>query len=67
MSNPDKSGPLDERQIVRYLLGLLPAGEAERLDEASIADDDFAARLRVSEADLVDSYVRGKLDAETLK
>jgi hypothetical protein len=67
MSNPDKSGPLDERQIVRYLLGLLPAGEAERLDEASIADDDFAARLRISEADLVDSYVRGKLDAETLK
>ena len=67
MSLPHKSGLLDDRQIVRYLLGLLPAEEAERLDEASIADDDFAARLRISEADLVDSYVRGKLDAETLK
>jgi anti-sigma-K factor RskA len=67
MSLPHKSGPLDDRQIVRYLLGLLPAEEAERLDEASIADDDFAARLRISEADLVDSYVRGKLEAETLK
>jgi hypothetical protein len=67
MSLSDRYSPVDDGQIVRYLLGLLPHEEAERLDEASVADDEFAARLRISEADLVDSYVRGKLDGETVK
>jgi hypothetical protein len=57
----------DDRQMIDYLLGRLSAAEAERLDEASIADDEFAARLRVCETDLVDSYVVGALDAEALK
>jgi hypothetical protein len=57
----------DDREIARYLLGLLPDEETERLDEASIADDEFAARLRIAEADLVDSYVRGMLDADMVK
>ncbi len=53
--------------MIRYLLGLLPDEEAERLDEASIADDQVAARLRLVEHDLVDAYVRGNLDGETLR
>ena len=55
----------DEGQLVRYLLGLLPEEEADRLDEASIADDEVVARLRSVENDLVDAYVRGLLDPET--
>jgi hypothetical protein len=55
----------DEQAMTRYFLGLLPAHEAERLDEQSIADADLARRLRVVEHDLVDAYVRGTLDSAT--
>lgn len=55
----------DDRQLERYVLGLLTEEETERLDEASIADDELAARLRMVEDDLVDGYVRGTLDRET--
>jgi hypothetical protein len=64
MSLPDKSAH-DDAQLVQYLLGLLPSDAAERLDEASIADDEVAARLRAAEDDLVDAYVRGTLIGET--
>jgi hypothetical protein len=49
-------------QFVRYLLGLLSEEEAERVDELSIADDEVAWRLRATENDLVDAYVRGTLN-----
>src|SRR5215475_5472850 len=57
----------DERLLVRYLLGVLSREETERLDELSIVDDEFAARLNAAEDDLVDAYVRNELsgtDAE---
>lgn len=54
----------DQQQLVRYLLELVPERDRERFDEASIADDDFAARLRMAEDDLVDSYVTGALTGE---
>jgi hypothetical protein len=56
----------DDQLLVRYLLGLLPEEEAERLDELSIVGDDFACRLRDVENDLVDAYVRSELSGETL-
>ncbi len=56
----------DDQYVVRYLLGALPEEEAERLDEMSVANDDFAWRLRGIENDLVDSYVRSELAGETL-
>ena len=49
------------------MLGLLPDEATERLDEASIADDEVAARLRSVETDLIDSYVRGQLAGATLE
>src|SRR4051794_21549435 len=64
MPLPDKPR-YDDEQLVQYLLGLLPSEDAERLDEASIADDDVSARLRAAEDDLVDAYVRGTLLGET--
>jgi hypothetical protein len=61
--------PLTENKhdalLVRYLLGSLPAEEAERLEEQSIVDDAFATRLSEVENDLVDAYVRGELPTQT--
>ena len=57
----------DPLELERYLLGLLPDQDAERLDEMSISDDDVAGRLRVVENDLVDAYVRGTLSGEKLE
>src|SRR5580704_15458329 len=52
--------------LVRYLLGSLPVDEAEPIEEASIVDEDLAARLNAIEFDLVDSYVRGELEGPNL-
>ncbi len=55
---------LEDRQLERYLIGLLPEADAERLDELSVVDDDVAERLRIVEDDLVDAYVSGVLPQE---
>ena len=65
--SPLTDAALDDRQLERYLLGLLPEGDAERLDELSITDDDVAGRLRIVEDDLVDAYVSGELAGELLE
>src|SRR5687768_7165734 len=40
----------DSVQTIRdYLLGRLPEKEAERLDELSVTDDDYAERIRAAE------------------
>jgi hypothetical protein len=57
----------DDQELIQYLLGLLPRDAADRLDEASVIDDDFAARLHQVEDDLVDAYVRGELSGDTLR
>jgi hypothetical protein len=66
MSLPQESGRDDDR-LTRYVLGLLSEEESEWVDEASIADDEVASRLRTVENDLIDGYVRGTLDKDTLK
>jgi hypothetical protein len=53
----------NDRLLTDYLLRSLPEPEMERLDQLSIADDDFAARLSSAEDDLVDAYVRKELAA----
>ncbi|HLG59823.1 MAG TPA: hypothetical protein VI485_31070 [Vicinamibacterales bacterium] len=67
MSVADDSGPTNDRQLARYLLGLLPHDKTEWLDEASIVDDEVALRLRVPEHDLVDAYVTGTLAGDMLE
>jgi hypothetical protein len=65
MPSPDK--PLyDDQHVVQYLLGSISEEEANRLDELSIANDEFAERLRAVEDDLVDSYIRGELSGDSL-
>ena len=60
-------GHRNDKVLQQYLLGLLPEAATERLDEASIVDDEVAARLRVVETDLVYAHVRGQLAGETLE
>src|SRR6185437_10437843 len=60
-------GQIDDEQIVRYLLGALSEQETERLDQLSIADDEFASHLSAVENDLVDAYAKGELSGETLE
>lgn len=59
---PSGRNSYDER-LFGYLLATLPAEEMERLDERSIADDDFAMQLRDAENDLVDAYVHRQLSS----
>lgn len=56
--------PVSDDVLVRYLLGDLPEDQAERLDEQSVTDDEFAARLSVVEDDLVDLYASGRLTGD---
>jgi hypothetical protein len=65
MPDLEKLEPSDA-VLLRYLLGALPVDEAEPVEEASIVDEDLAARLNAMECDLVDSYVRGELEGPNL-
>ena len=64
---PPRTTDHDDEELVRYVLGLLPDEARERLDEASIVNDEVAARLRHAETDLIDNYVRGQLSGATLE
>jgi hypothetical protein len=57
---------VDDEALVRYLIGAMTDEQAEPLDELSVADADFEARLRALEYDLLDGYVNGELAGETL-
>ena len=64
---PPRATTPDDEMLVRYVLGLLPDDARERLDEASIVNDEVAARLRHAETDLIDNYVQGQLSGATLE
>jgi hypothetical protein len=66
MPPPEQRG-YDDHLVIRYLLGSTSEEETERLDELSIADDEFVSKLSSAENDLVDAYVRGELEGETLE
>lgn len=57
----------DHQVLIQYLLGSLPEAETARLDELSIADDEFVSRLGAAENELVDAYVRGELSGDDLR
>lgn len=60
MSDIIEPGPQD---LMAYLLGNVPADEAERLDELSITNGGLAEALEAAEMDLIDSYANGELSA----
>src|SRR5215472_6462693 len=63
---PSDNQVLDDERLRRYLLGVLPEADAERLHELSVTDEEFAGRLDAVENDLVDAYVRGELSEDNL-
>lgn len=65
MPSPDKPR-YDDQLVVQYLLGSVSGEDAARLDELSIANDEFAEHLRAVEDDLVDAFVRGELSGNSL-
>jgi hypothetical protein len=58
---------MNDQLITQYLLGSLSSEEAERLDELSLTDDEFAVRLQEVENELLDAYVRGELSGQMLQ
>ncbi|HKV95331.1 MAG TPA: hypothetical protein VJW20_22490 [Candidatus Angelobacter sp.] len=64
---PSSEHAYNDELLTRYLLGDLPAQQAEQLDELSVADDEFAWRLNGVENDLVDGFVRGELEGGNLQ
>lgn len=58
---------IDDKMMVRYLLGELPEEEQSRLEERYFSDDDCFEQLVAVEDDLIDDYVRGQLSARQRK
>jgi hypothetical protein len=54
---------LDDRLIVRYLLGEASEQEEQELEERYFADDDYFEHLNAVEEELIDAYVSGELSA----
>ena len=54
---------IDEALLVKYLLGNLPETEQAAVEDRAFADGDYMGALEASEADLIDTYVRGGLSA----
>ena len=54
----------DDSGLRRYLLGLLPEGEAEALETEYLARPEVLERLRSLEDDLLDDYAAGRLDRD---
>jgi hypothetical protein len=59
--------PARDDELIRYLLGDLSEDEAERLDEQSVVDDEFAERLRLVEDELIDAYASGRMTGDRRK
>ncbi|MGH9856654.1 MAG: hypothetical protein ACRD4B_02305, partial [Acidobacteriota bacterium] len=57
----------EEQQIRDYLLGRLQEDETEKLDELSIADDEFALRRQAVENELIDAYLKGEISEPNLR
>jgi hypothetical protein len=56
-----RSERIDEKLLVRYLLGQLSEEEQAHVEDRAFADQDYLGALEATEADLIDAYVRGEL------
>src|SRR4051794_4252629 len=56
-----RSDRVDEVLLVKYLLGNLSETEEAEVEDRAFADADYLGVLEASEADLIDTYVRGGL------
>ncbi len=58
-----ENGSFDERVAVRYLLGDLPEDLLVQVENRAFSDPEYLRVVEAVEADLIDSYVRGELQA----
>jgi hypothetical protein len=56
-----RTGSIDESLLVKYLLGRLTEEEQVQVEDRAFADREYMSALDATEADLIDSYVRGDL------
>jgi hypothetical protein len=56
-----ESERIDERLLVKYLLGNLPDEEQARVEDRAFSDPAYLAALDAAEADLIDAYVQGHM------
>lgn len=52
-----------EDRLIRYLLGDLPAQDREQVEARYLEDEDFFTELQVTEDEIIDAYVNGRLTA----
>jgi hypothetical protein len=52
---------LDDTLVVRYLLGELSESEQVAIEDRAFADSEYLGAIEATEADLIDTYVRGGL------
>jgi hypothetical protein len=55
--------PGDDREVIAYFLGELPAERQSRLEDACFDSEEFAAFVTAVESELIDEYARGGLTA----
>ena len=58
---------LDEKQIVRYLLGATSAEEEQLLEERYFTDDNYFELLATVEEELIDAYAGGEMSGDERK
>jgi hypothetical protein len=65
MSEPShmSTGGINEKLLVRYLLGDLSEEQQAQVEDRAFADTGYRAALEAAEADLIDSYVRDELSS----
>src|SRR5436309_418192 len=56
-----RSEGIDEKLLVKYLLGNLSEEEQVQVEDRAFTDADYLGALEAAEADLIDAYVNGEL------
>jgi anti-sigma factor RsiW len=64
---PLATRPIDEQQIVRFLLGELPEDERQGVEGRLFQDDSFYSHILAIQEELADDYVQGDLTADQRK
>src|SRR5215471_16624085 len=66
-TNPMEDGSFEEAVVVRYLLGDLPEETQAQMEDRAFADPEYMRVIEAVEADLIDAYVGGQLQAPDVR
>src|SRR5262249_46892960 len=62
-----EDGSFEEAVVVRYLPGDLPEDAQVQMEDRAFSDPEYMRVIEAVEADLIDAYVRGQLEAPELR